>query len=123
MRKKQPVAAAAALSTEPTYSEAQLQPLLEALEAMKAGDFTVRMPETKNGVLSRICSAFNEVATLNEHEAEEIVRVGRLVGREGRMTERATLKNAQGSWATAGKHRRAIVDSIVGGVCLRLKSR
>ena len=92
-------------SNTPIYSEAQLQPLLDALQAVKAGDFTVRLPEKKNGVLSQIYKAFNEVVNLNEHEAEEIVRVGRLVGREGRMTERAHLKNADGSWAQS-------IDSI-----------
>ena len=95
MRKKQPVAVAA-LSTEPAYSEAQLQPLLQALEAVKTGDFSVRLPEVQDGILSRIYHAFNEVVTINEHEAAEIIRVGRLVGREGRMTERAVLHNAAG---------------------------
>jgi len=92
-------------STDPIYSESQLQPLLDALQAVKVGDFSVRLPESKNGVLSQIYKAFNEVVNLNQHEAEEIVRVGRLVGREGRMTERAHLKNADGSWAQS-------IDSI-----------
>jgi HAMP domain-containing protein/signal transduction histidine kinase/DNA-binding response OmpR family regulator len=92
-------------SSEPIYSEFQLTPLLEALQAVKGGDFSVRLPESKNGVLSQIYKAFNEVVNLNQHEAEEIVRVGRLVGREGRMTERAHLKNAAGSWAQS-------IDSI-----------
>ena len=86
------------VSSSGGYSEDQLRPLLEALESVRDGDFAVRLPETKNGVLSRICKTFNQVVDLQERQAEEFVRVGRLVGREGRMTERASLKSAKGSW-------------------------
>src|SRR5579883_175405 len=81
------------------YSAQQLSTLLHALQAAKSGDFSVRLPVTKNGVLSQICKEFNDVIALNESMAEEVKRVGRIVGGEGRMTERATLKDAQGSWA------------------------
>src|SRR5579871_1012313 len=84
-----------------TYTEEQLRPLLQALEAAKRGDFTVRLPERKDGVLSQICKAFNESASLNERQAEEIVRIARLVGREGKMTERASMKDAPGSWSSS----------------------
>ncbi|MEA2554164.1 MAG: hypothetical protein QOJ65_2340 [Fimbriimonadaceae bacterium] len=94
------------------YSESQLQPVLDALQAMKAGDFSVRLPESKNGVLSQIYKSFNDVATLNEHEAKEIVRVGRLVGREGRMTERANLKNAAGSWSTSIESINSLIEDL-----------
>ena len=51
-------------SSSPGYSEDQLRPLLEALESARDGDFTVRLPETKNGVLSRIYKTFNQVVPL-----------------------------------------------------------
>ncbi|HVL40505.1 MAG TPA: HAMP domain-containing protein, partial [Fimbriimonadaceae bacterium] len=83
-----------------TYSSDQLQPLLEALTAMREGDFSARLPERKrDGVLGEICTLFNEVASRNETQAQEIMRVGRIVGREGKMTERAALKGARGTWA------------------------
>ena len=104
---KTPIANGGQNPDEAVYTEAQLRPLLQALEAIEAGDFSVRLPVVKDGILSRICSTFNQVATLNETTAQEIVRVGRLVGREGRMTERAMLQKAQGSWSTS-------VDGING---------
>ena len=96
------------------YSEAQLLPLLSALEAAKHGDFSVRLPEAKNGVLSQIYKAFNEVINLNQHEAEEIVRVGRLVGREGRMTRSASRpsKNSGGSWATSIDSINSLIEDL-----------
>jgi len=95
-----------------TYTEDQLRPLLQALESVKAGDFSVRLPEKKNGVLSQIYKAFNEVVALNEAQAQEIVRVGRLVGREGRMNERAELKSATGTWAQSVRGINALIEDL-----------
>jgi len=104
---------ASATLPRPTFSEAQLVPLLEALQAAKAGDFSVRLPaQQDDGILSHICVAFNEVIALNENEAQEIVRVGRLVGREGRMTERAVLQGASGSWAESVQGINQLIEDL-----------
>jgi signal transduction histidine kinase/CheY-like chemotaxis protein/HAMP domain-containing protein len=99
-------------ASEQTFSESQLVPLLEALQAAKAGDFSVRLPDQKGGVLSQIYRAFNDVIALNENEAQEIVRVGRLVGREGRMTERAVLKGASGSWTESVQGINQLIEDL-----------
>jgi HAMP domain-containing protein len=44
--------------------------------------------------------------------ADEIVRVGRIVGREGRMTERAHLKNATGLWATSNDSINQLIEDL-----------
>ncbi len=97
---------------EASFSESQLIPLLEALQAAKAGDFSVRLPDQKDGVLSQIYSAFNDVISLNEDEAQEIVRVARLVGREGRMTERAALDGASGSWSESVRGINQLIEDL-----------
>jgi signal transduction histidine kinase/CheY-like chemotaxis protein/HAMP domain-containing protein len=79
---------------------ADLRRLLQALEAAGRGDFTTRLPENGHrGVMAGLASAFNRVASLNEAMVSEVVRVGRIVGREGRMTERASLDHAGGGWS------------------------
>ncbi|BDI31418.1 histidine kinase [Capsulimonas corticalis] len=95
----------AAGELEPIYTADELRPVLEALRAAKAGDFSVRLPSSDNGILGELSAAFNDCVAINEKMAQEIVRVGRIVGREGRMTERAELTGAAGSWAES-------VDSI-----------
>jgi hypothetical protein len=77
-----------------TYTAEQLQPLLNALRAARSGDFSARVNLRdsgipRNGLLAEIHHTFNDVIGLNETMAKEVVRVGRIVGREGRMTERA----------------------------------
>ena len=42
-----------------------------------------RIDAERNGILAEIYREFNELAGLNEKMAREIVRVGRIVGREG----------------------------------------
>ncbi len=49
---------------------------------------------------------------LNEGMAAEIVRVARTVGREGRMTERATLKNAAGSWDSSTQGINSLIEDL-----------
>ena len=76
---------------EEESSQTLLQ-LLEALKAIKRGDFSVRLPAYRNrtGVTAEIAREFNDVADLNERRANEFIRISRVVGREGRMTERAS---------------------------------
>jgi len=98
---------------EATLGESQLEPLLKALQAAKAGDFSARLPDRQDSsVLSQIYRAFNDVIALNENEAQEIVRVARLVGREGRMTERAALQGASGSWTESVQGINQLIEDL-----------
>ena len=95
------------------HSEPTLATLLEALKAVKAGDFSVRMPVVKDGVMEEIARAFNEVVHLNEAMAKEFVRVGTIVGQEGKMTERASLGSVSGAWSTSIDSVNALIGDLV----------
>ena len=84
---------------------AQLNELLAALTAVRNGDFSVRLDYAKDGIMSEIASAFNEVATLNEQLTCELVRINTVVGLEGNMAEGASMGEVSGGWKTE-------VDSI-----------
>ena len=58
--------------------------LLHALQAMRVGDFSVRMPGDQDGMPGKIADAFNEIAAANQRIAQQLERVGDEVGREGR---------------------------------------
>jgi len=106
----------AAPSDSQTYSSEQLLPLLEALQSARDGDFSKRLPVPKrrggDDALTEIYLAFNDVIGLNSAMADEIARVGRIVGREGRMTERAHLKDAQGSWAANNDSINQLIEDL-----------
>src|SRR5690349_17384066 len=40
--------------------------LLQVLNEVKAGNFSVRLPEDKSGISSKICDAVNHIISLNE---------------------------------------------------------
>src|SRR5437660_7990198 len=79
--------------------------LLNALTALKKGDFTARLPAEWTGVAGKVADTFNEVIELNDRMARELERLSRVVGKEGRLAQRATLGDVSGSW-------RAAVDSV-----------
>jgi HAMP domain-containing protein/signal transduction histidine kinase/CheY-like chemotaxis protein len=73
--------------------------LLNALLALKRGDFSVRLPHDWTGVAGKVADILNEVIALNERMAKEFERLGRVVGREGKLTQRASLGDVGGAWA------------------------
>ncbi|WP_435644656.1 HAMP domain-containing protein [Streptomyces sp. H49] len=92
---------------------AALNRLLAALVAMRDGNFRKRLTVSGDGVMSEIAAVFNEVADRNLHLTGELARVRRMVGREGKLTERLETGACEGSWATAIDHSNALVDDLV----------
>ncbi|HET9796270.1 MAG TPA: HAMP domain-containing protein, partial [Thermoanaerobaculia bacterium] len=72
--------------------------LLAALTSFRRGDFSVRLSEAGGGEDLKIAEVFNEVVEMNERLARELERVARVVGKEGRLHQRAALPDARGSW-------------------------
>jgi HAMP domain-containing protein/signal transduction histidine kinase/CheY-like chemotaxis protein len=73
--------------------------LLAAFRAFRRGDFSVRMPKGLSGVAGELAEAFNDVVELNDRMTKEFERLGDTVGRQGKISHRARLPGAQGSWA------------------------
>src|SRR5205823_5084046 len=75
--------------------------LLVALKAFKRGDFSARLPEDWTGVAGKIAGTFNDIIATNQRMTRELERIGRVVGKEGRITQRASLGDVSDSWADA----------------------
>lgn len=89
------------------------RPLLKALRGMKRGDFSVRMPLDATGLNGEVSQAFNDLAELNDRLLNELQRIGNVVGREGKITHRAQLGDAGGSWADAVHAVNGLVGDLV----------
>src|SRR5207248_10502677 len=61
----------------------------QAMRAAAAGDFTVRLPNRRKDGVGRVEAAFNQLVARNAALEAELVRLGQILGREGRMTELA----------------------------------
>jgi hypothetical protein len=57
------------------------QDLLHALQAMRSGDFSVRMTGDHLGIEGKIADTFNEIVAANQRMAQQLERVGQVVGR------------------------------------------
>ncbi|MDU0956975.1 MAG: hypothetical protein E7A86_17650, partial [Bradyrhizobium sp.] len=82
-----------------TESADASQDLLRALQAMRSGDFSVRMSGDYLGIDGKIADTFNEIIAANERMAQQLERVGQVVGREGKTRQRVRFGIASGSWA------------------------
>src|SRR5581483_381385 len=68
-----------------------LNNLLYALQAMKVGDFSVRIAGDQLGIEGKIADAFNEIVAANERMAKQLETVGQVVGRDGKTRQRVKL--------------------------------
>ena len=91
----------------------ELHALLTALIALRRGDSTVRLPMHWTGVAGRVADAFNDVVEQNASLAEELVRMRQVVGREGKLKQRASMREARGFWSQSIDCINSLVDDLV----------
>ncbi|MEV0094381.1 HAMP domain-containing protein [Streptomyces sp. NPDC050738] len=91
---------------------AALGRLLTALASMRDGNFRKRLTVSGEGPMAEIAAVFNEVADRNLHLTGELARVRRMVGREGKLTERLETGACEGSWAAAIDASNDLVDDL-----------
>src|SRR3954453_404351 len=93
-------------------AEGDLGDVLNALTAMCSGDFAVRL-EPRSGVVGQVAERVNQLAALNERRTRELVRASRVIGREGRMTERLDEVGADGDWGVGAEAINSLIDDLV----------
>src|SRR5579871_2567956 len=89
------------------------QELLHALQAMRSGDFSVRMTGDHEGVDGKIADLFNEIVAANERMAQQLERVGQSVGREGKTRQRVKFGLSSGSWADMEDSVNTLIDDLL----------
>src|SRR5881392_3007654 len=87
--------------------------LLAALTAFKRGDFSAQLPDDWTGIAGKVADTFNDVIRLNQRLTQELARIGRVVGKEGRIKQRASLGEASGSWADAMRSVNNLIGDLV----------
>ena len=91
----------------------ELRRLLLALRALRGGDFSVRLPDVYgDALLEEIADTFNDIAHLNQRVSDEMVRVTTTVGRQGQMTDRASIGPVGGGWSV----KLNAINQLIGDV-------
>ncbi len=89
----------------------EMERVSKVLTAVKKGDFSARVPIHRSALgLSRaVGEDLNEIVELNERMAGEFRRISLLVGKEGKINQRASIGEVSGSW----KNTVASVNSLI----------
>ncbi|HET6512952.1 MAG TPA: HAMP domain-containing protein, partial [Candidatus Kapabacteria bacterium] len=89
-----------------------MRELLDALVAFKRGDFDVRLPQSWTGIGGKVADVFNDVIALNDQLAVELKRIGSVVGKEGKISERVNLHGAAGDWAQSVNNVNTLIADL-----------
>src|SRR5881396_4318669 len=89
------------------------QELLHALQAMRSGDFSVRMTGDHIGIEGKIADTFNEIVAANQRMAQQLEHVGQVVGREGKTRQRVKFDLSSGSWADMEGSVNTLIDDLL----------
>src|SRR5712672_1700049 len=90
-----------------------LRELLLAMEAMRAGDFSVRLPAGRDGPLGRIAVLFNEIVGANQNMAQQLERIGKSVGEQGRTRQRVKFSISTAAWGEMESSVNSLIDDLV----------
>ncbi|MGH6958182.1 MAG: HAMP domain-containing protein, partial [Caulobacteraceae bacterium] len=87
--------------------------LLAALQAMRVGDFSVRLPSDRGGMAARVADAFNDIVAANQRMAQQLERVGEVVGREGQTKTRVRFGLSNGAWGDMEQSVNTLIDDLL----------
>src|SRR6266568_5032187 len=86
---------------------------LRALQAMRVGDFSVRMAGDQVGLAGKIADTFNEIVTANQRMAQQLERVGQVVGKEGKTRQRVNFGLPSGAWSEMEGSVNSLIDDLL----------
>ncbi|MBV8973997.1 MAG: HAMP domain-containing protein, partial [Sinobacteraceae bacterium] len=87
--------------------------LLRALQAVRDGDFSVRLPSDHTGLAGKIADTFNEIITSNQSLARELERAGQIVGKDGQTRHRMSSDRRSGAWGAMESSVNTLIDDLL----------
>ena len=94
-------------------AEARSRHVLAMMLAFRDGNFSVRLPSDWDGIDGQIAAAFNQAVSHEDRISHETERLGRTIGREGRLTQRMSVPGAIGGWAAKVDCFNSLLDDLV----------
>jgi signal transduction histidine kinase/HAMP domain-containing protein/ActR/RegA family two-component response regulator len=87
--------------------------LLGVLSQVKAGDFTARMPVHLTGVAGKVADSLNDIIGANQALGTELERVSRVVGKEGKLSQRVSFKGSNEVWGDCIDSVNSLIEDLV----------
>src|ERR1700742_433226 len=93
--------------------DTHLDEILARLQAVRDGDFSVRLPGSWVGLPGKIADTLNEIVAANQQMALELRRVGQVVGKEGRTRERTRFYESRGAWGEMEGSINTLIEDLL----------
>jgi HAMP domain-containing protein/CheY-like chemotaxis protein/signal transduction histidine kinase len=87
--------------------------LANALSCLRRGDFSVRMPAGLKGEDGAIADEFNALVALNQNLVRELDRISQCVGKQGQISQRASIGDVSGAWQDAVTSVNGLINDLV----------
>ena len=92
----------------------QMQRLLQVLDQVRNGDFSVRIPAGGAGIHSKVGDTLNDIISLNEILFHELKKAGNIIGRQGHLNHRVELpRYARGAWNEGVESINTLISDLV----------
>ncbi len=89
-----------------------MRELLRTLQSVRDGDFSVRLPSDQTGLAGKISDTVNEIILSNQQLAQELERVGQVVGKEGKTRHRVTSNRHGGAWSAMETSVNTLIEDL-----------
>ncbi|MGB9198288.1 MAG: HAMP domain-containing protein [Terriglobales bacterium] len=99
--------------SRPDTAPPELVAILASLRTMRDGDFSVRLPGSWVGLSGKIADTFNEIVAANQQMAQELKRVGQVVGKQGKTRERTRFHESRGAWGEMETSVNTLVEDLL----------
>src|ERR1700722_3332185 len=93
--------------------QVDLRKLLRALQAVRDGDFSVRMAGDQTGLAGKVADTFNEIVVSNQKLALELKHAGQIVGKDGSTRHRMTSEKRSGAWGAMEASVNTLIDDLL----------
>src|SRR5437899_1419836 len=103
----------AAKNGNPPTDSLDLKQLLKVLTGLKRGDFSQRMPLEQTGLAGKIADTLNDVMDQSHARVKEFERISRVVGKEGKISQRVSVGTEGGAWTAAVESVNALIGDLV----------
>jgi len=90
-----------------------LNNLLLTLQAVRDGNFSVRIAGDHQGIEGKIAETLNDIIASNQRLSEEMSRAGQVVGKEGKTRHRVGIDRRSGAWGDMEASINTLIDDLL----------
>jgi HAMP domain-containing protein/CheY-like chemotaxis protein/signal transduction histidine kinase len=87
--------------------------LLRMLQAVRDGDFSVRLASDQTGLAGKVADTFNEIVASNQRLARELERAGQIVGKDGKTRHRMASDRRSGAWGAMEASVNTLIEDLL----------